>query len=149
MWVLATWLGMSLGVGWAHALQVFASVDGTVVQGSAYFTGGGPARAVPVGIEFEAADAPAPTQLADTVTDEQGSFRIVLERVPPLGDATVQVVAETIDGHRAVWTLTEQDLAGVPRQAPPRSVAVPQILTGLAGIVVMTSLAGWVARRRG
>jgi len=146
--VLALAVVATVHLAGAHALQVFVTVDGTVLEGSAYFTGSGAARAVPVHLESERDDAEPPTVLARTTTrDEDGTFRFDLATIPPPAEATLRVVAETLDGHRAVWTLREEDLAGIPREAPARDVGVREILAGLAGIVALTGLAGWASRR--
>lgn len=133
----------------AHALQVFAMVDGTSVEGSAYFTGGGPARAVPVHLESVRDDEAAPTVHIRTTSGDDGQFRFDLTQTPPPAEATIRIVAETLDGHRAVWTLREEDLAGIPRAAPARDIRVREILAGVVGILALTSLAGWASKRHG
>ena len=91
----------------AHKIHLFASVDGTTIQGKAYFTIESPAR----GLSVVAADL-AGEQLGRTTTDEQGEFRIEARF-----RCDHRLTVSTVDGHGASYTVA---VAELPQQLPPR-----------------------------
>lgn len=76
----------------AHGLNLFVTIDGGIAKGNAYFTGGDPAKNVP--IEIFGSDGQA---IGQTRTDAEGNF--VYET--PRAGGTLSFVASTPDGHRA------------------------------------------------
>lgn len=92
----------------AHRLKAFASVDGTTINGSAYFPGMGMARGVAVEVL-----APDGSILATTTTDDEGRFTVTIRR-----RIDHRIVVDGGDGHRAEYLVRAeempQSLAGLP-----------------------------------
>jgi nickel transport protein len=96
-WLLSALL-VSLPLS-AHKLKVFASAEGETIRGRVYFVGGAGARGAAV-----------------RVTDAEGH---VLARLKPDGEgrfsyrvgsrASYRVVADSLDGHQASWTLQAEE----------------------------------------
>ncbi len=80
----------------AHDVHLFATLEGEVVHGRAYFAGDVPAAGLTVNV-LTAEGMP----LGTTETDAEGRFTYVPEQAGPL-----HFVVETVDGHRASMTLT-------------------------------------------
>jgi nickel transport protein len=85
----------------AHKLMVFAFADGTRIEGSVYFAGGGAAT----GARIVLKDAEE-TVLAELTPAADGGFS-------HQAHAAVDhlIVADAGDGHRAEWTLPASELA--------------------------------------
>jgi len=98
----------------AHKLNVFAAVEGDVIAGQVYFTGGGAARDVPVAVL-----APDGRSLGATRTDERGNFTFTpAERC----DHTFVVEAA---GHAARYVVPAAELpAAAPATSQPVGVGV-------------------------
>ena len=96
---------------WAHKIKVFATGEGTTIEGSVYFPGGGKARNVTVTVLD-----PSQKPLGETTTDENGEFTF---------ETTVRCdhtfVVTTGDGHRAEYTVSAEELAGRLREPTPVS----------------------------
>ena len=139
-----------VGSAWGHALQVFVTVSGTELMGNAYFTGGGPARAVPVFLEATPAESDEKEILWEGETSMEGSFQFDLQTIARDPETTLVVAAESVDGHRATWQLRADDLAGIPnpRVMAPREIGWVQAVAGVAGIALMSGLMGLVVRRK-
>jgi nickel transport protein len=87
-------------VGPAHTLQVFAGVDGPMIDGRAYFAGGHPAT----GVQIRVLDAEG-TVLTVLSPDADGRFRYRSQA--PIRQ---RIVAESPDGHRAEWVIEAAEL---------------------------------------
>lgn len=87
---------------WAHKLNVFAAAEGALIEGSAYFAGGGKARGARILVTDAAGEVLA---VLSTAGDGSFSYR---------ASAPVEhhIVAETHDGHRAEWRIAAEELAG-------------------------------------
>ena len=83
--------------GFSHRLQLFASYDGTFIQGYAYFTGSSVAA---VDAEVAILDAASQELVVTTVTDKTGLFRYKPQQV---GNFLLKV--KSADGHAAQYTL--------------------------------------------
>jgi nickel transport protein len=79
----------------AHKLKVFAMAEGETIQGQAYFVGGSGAS----GAEIRINDADG-NQLACLKPDAEGRFEYRIESA-----MDYEVVVDTLDGHRASWSL--------------------------------------------
>lgn len=101
------------GSAQAHRLVLFATREGDVIAGKAFFSGGRSAVAIPVQLQ----DAGGKV-LQQVVTDEQGKFRFI--SAPP---EAVMVVAESADGHRGVFELAARATSSGP---DPQSVATTE-----------------------
>jgi nickel transport protein len=99
---------------WAHKLNVFAHVEGTQIQGRAYFPGKVPAREIQV-----TAVAPDGRELGRTKTDQDGRFVLaVRER------CETKIVAAGDDGHGAEFILHAAEMpAELPRTVPAEAEA--------------------------
>lgn len=97
----------------AHSLNLFVHEEGGSIKGSAYFTGGGPAKHVEVQV-FAAGDQP----VATLMTLENGEFTYI-------GEATgrLRFVASTPDGHRAEATLEAVQTASPAAQGNSDAVS--------------------------
>jgi nickel transport protein len=120
--VVVMWGG---GLAHAHKLKVFATAEGRMIHGSAYFRVGAPAKGAKVEVF-----GPAGRRLAEAVTDGKGEFTV---EAKVRGDHRIVVVSG--DGHRAEYTLEAEELpddlpgaAGGPEAAAERpgpAVAAP------------------------
>ena len=120
------WLVLCLGLLWsgpaaAHALRVFAAVEGDRVAGYGFFIGGGR----PAGAHWTARQGD--TLLAEGVTDAGGGFAFA---APGSGDAPVTVTIDAGDGHAAVATLAgDRFVAGGTAAAPAAAAtATPEMI---------------------
>ncbi|MFW6162343.1 MAG: carboxypeptidase regulatory-like domain-containing protein [Planctomycetota bacterium] len=118
LWLCAVLLAWTCGPAWAHKLNVFARAEGKALSGYAYFPGGGRAT----GLKVQAL-APDGTVVGEATTDDQGEFTI-----PVTARCDYEVVAETLDGHRATFPVPARDLpdglppyGGGPTPAPTTS----------------------------
>ena len=93
----------------AHRLNVFASTDGAVIQGTVYFQGLIPARKAPVTVLD-----PDGALLAETVADDAGRFAFQATR-----RVDHRIVADLQDGHRATFV--------VPAAQLPPSLTAPSL----------------------
>jgi nickel transport protein len=85
---------------WSHTLYVLAHVEGTTIQGRAYFRGNSPAQNVQV-----IARNPAGKELGRTTTNEQGAFSLSA-RVR----CDHKLLVDTGDGHGAERTVRAEEL---------------------------------------
>ena len=102
----------------AHRLSVFAYTEGSTIQGSAYFAGGGAAGSAQVTVY-----GPDGAVLGTTTTDEAGQFAF---------EATLRVdhriTVETADGHAAEFVVAATDLpASLPGGAEPSAIDVTAV----------------------
>lgn len=93
----------------AHRLNVFASTDGAVIQGTVYFQGMIPARKAPVTVLD-----PDGALLAETVADDAGRFAFEATR-----RVDHRIIADLQDGHRAAFV--------VPAAQLPPSLSAPSL----------------------
>ena len=84
----------------AHRMQVFASVEGGVVRGEAYYAPGGPVR----GAKVEVHD-PAGNVLFTLATDDTGAFSFT-----PAARTHHRIICESGDGHRETFTVFADEL---------------------------------------
>ena len=80
----------------AHDVHLFATVEGGVVHGRAYFAGDEPAAGLTVNVLTAEG-----TPLGATETDAEGRFTYAPEQ-----EGALRFVLETVDGHRASLTTT-------------------------------------------
>lgn len=80
------------GAAAAHALRLFAAVEGADLTGLAFFADGGRARDVPVALRVDG------VVVAEVRTDAEGRFRFAAPE-----PTAARVEAATADGHRATW----------------------------------------------
>lgn len=101
----------------AHKIKLFATTEGPVISGYAYFPGGG--RAKETKIEFL---DPAGQKLGEVTTDDQGQFRFeAKERLDH------RLVLETGDGHRAEFLVRAEELpSSLPGPGPQAVKAVAE-----------------------
>lgn len=98
----------------AHRMQVFASVDGEVVRGEAYYAPGGPLPGARV-LVYD----PAGNVLFTLTTDNAGAFSFT-----PTVRTHHRIICETEDGHRETFTVFADELpATLP--APDNTGADP------------------------
>lgn len=91
---------MSAGPADAHKLKVFASAEGEVISGYAYFFGG--RRAVGARLVVTGPDG---AKLAELVTDAEGAFRFEATQVHDY-----RITVESGDGHAAAATIPAAEL---------------------------------------
>lgn len=84
----------------AHRLSVFAFADGTMITGSAYFSGGGAPDGAAVTVF-----GPDGSVLGQTTTDAEGEFSLPLER-----RVDHRITVETEDGHAAEFVIAAGEL---------------------------------------
>ncbi len=151
----ARWSGLALGLLislplQAHKLKVFASAEGDSILGQAYFVGGAGAGGASIRITDVGGRV-----LAQPVPDESGNFSYRVER-----RMDYRVVADSLDGHEASWTLraeefspglpgangvesTTQGVSGTPAPAAS-TAAIPQ---SSAGTLSMQQVEAAMARQ--
>ena len=110
----------------AHRLSVFAYAEGSTIQGSAYFAGGGAASGAEVTVY-----GPDGAVLGTTTTGEAGEFTF---------EATLRVdhriTVETADGHAAEFVVAATDLpASLPGGPEPSAVDVTAVEGAIAAEV--------------
>jgi nickel transport protein len=121
-WLRFTWMLLGLLVSLplsAHKLKVFASAEGERILGRAYFVGGAAAS----GAVIRIIDAEG-RERARLEPDQEGNFDYRIER--PM---TYRVVADSLDGHQASWTLrTEEFSSATPtgEEMPANDAPVPE-----------------------
>ena len=94
----------------AHALDLFVSTDGSLIEGMAYFSDGGRPRGALAELFVDG------ERVAASETDTDGRFTFEL----PAASADVRVSVDVGDGHRASWRLRPDQL---PRGPLPEPVA--------------------------
>lgn len=92
----------------AHALDLFVSTDGSLIEGMAYFSDGGRPRGALAELVVDG------EIVATTQTDTDGRFTFDL----PSGSADVRVSVDVGDGHRASWQLRSDQLPRGPQPEP-------------------------------
>jgi nickel transport protein len=103
----------------AHSLNLFVREEAGAVKGSAYFTGGVPAKSIEVQV-FAGGDQP----VATVTTGDDGNFTYAAA-----AGRALRFVASTPDGHRAEAKL--EGAGGVAPSAPANLVAAPENTTNL------------------
>ena len=116
--VLSALLLLDARTGLAHRLSVFAYAEGSTIEGSAYFAGGG----APGGAEVTVY-GPDGAVLGTTTTDEAGEFAF---------EATLRVdhriTVETADGHAAEFVVAASELpASLPGGPEPSAIDVTAV----------------------
>jgi nickel transport protein len=92
----------------AHKLKVFAAAEGEKIVGRAYFVGGAGARGAVIHILADDGG-----EVARLEPDREGHFDYRVER--PMN---YRVVADSLDGHQASWSLRAEEFSGaVPAEA--------------------------------
>jgi nickel transport protein len=138
-------LSMLGGSALAHKLQVFASAEGALISGSAYFAGGGAAS----GARIEIRDGEG-ALLAEILPDREGKFDYAASS--PV-DHLIRAI--TADGHDAEWRVAGDELGagfasaaapvggvGMPHRAetPPATVAGSAPLAGSNPVITAAPL---------
>lgn len=85
---------------YAHRLKVFATADGALIEGTAYFLGGAKATGAVITVRD-----PQGRELARLTPDASGSFSYTAKQ-----RIDHEVVADSRDGHRASWTVRADEL---------------------------------------
>lgn len=93
-------------MSFAHALKVFAYLEGDVIKGSVYFVGGAPAKGAEVRLE-----TPNDQRLQTLLADQEGEFTSA-----PVTAPLIHVVADSHDGHVGQW-IVKNNRAGKPTGA--------------------------------
>ena len=103
--------------GWAHGINLFATVEGSTIQGTLLYADGTPAAKAPV-----TAFGPNGDVNAEAKTDESGRFSFqtrVRCRHRLVGDAG--------QGHRGLFTIAAEDLsASLPTTLPEPVAPLPE-----------------------
>lgn len=94
-------MSVSSSFAYAHALHLFASVSGDAIDGKTYYANG-PAAGITVTVL-----GPGDEVLATVASDESGAFSW-----KPAKPCDIRFVAETVDGHRAEFTVAADELPG-------------------------------------
>ena len=106
-------LSMLCGRALAHRINIFATVQGGVIEGECYFSGGGRPKDCLVQFLDVSGD-----KLGETRTDENGRFAF-----EPVVKVDHLIVFETADGHRAEFTVSAEELsAALPAVGAPAAV---------------------------
>jgi len=100
----------------AHKLNVYAQVQGTMIVGRVYFSGDAPAKQAEV-----VARDPSGRELGRTKTDADGNFTL-----PARVKVEHRITAETPDGHAASYPLSAAELPDGLAADAPLSTAQPQ-----------------------
>ena len=108
----------------AHSLHVYAVVEGTTIQGEAYFRGHLPATNAAVSVLD-----PDGRSLAQTTTDEQGRFSLPITRA-----CDHRIVVTTADGHAGEFVVAQAELPDSTggTQPPAQDGTVPADAAGEA-----------------
>jgi nickel transport protein len=121
----------------AHRLKVFATAEGSRIEGTAYFAGGAKAGGAFISVQ----DAQG-RELARLTPDATGAFSYTATQ-----RMDYHLVADTRDGHRASWTVRADELpAALPApahdaKASPQGAALqpaPQTTTAMPPAAVDT-----------
>lgn len=112
-------------LAWPHGINLFATVEGTTIQGTLHYADGSPATRAPV-----TAYAPDGKKIAEALTDETGRFTFQAQvrcRHRLVGDAG--------QGHRGLFTIPAEELPDVlpepgaasaaPSPVPAAPIAMP------------------------
>jgi len=105
--VAAALLIATASPAWAHKVNVFATVSDGVIEGEAYFAGGGAAKNCLV--EFFDATG---RKLGETRTDSDGRFRF-----QPVSRTDHRIVLNAGEGHRAEYTVSADEIPETPTQS--------------------------------
>jgi nickel transport protein len=105
-------------LAWTHGINLFATVEGTSIQGTLLYADGTPAAEAPV-----IAYAPDGEVIAEATTDDTGRF---------VFEARVRVrhrlVGDAGQGHRGLFTIPAEDLpASLPEPGAPVSESVVEV----------------------
>jgi nickel transport protein len=91
---------LCIETAYAHKVHVFATAEGSTISGCAYSSGGGPLKNTALQIR-----GPGGGRIGETRTDENGNFTFLARR-----RCDHELVVETVDGHRASFTVKADDL---------------------------------------
>ncbi len=118
----------------AHLLKVFAWAEGDRLQGSSYFSGGAPAS----GASIRILDADGQL-VAELTPDARGEFSY---QVP--ARRNYRIIADTGDGHRAEWLISQKELAADPPviESTTTETATKATVIASAGISPSRSMPG-------
>lgn len=112
-------------MSFAHALKVFAYLEGDLIKGSVYFVGGAPAKGAEVRL-----DTPDGQRLQTLVADQEGEFTSA-----PVTAPLIHVVADSHDGHVGQW-IVKNTRAAIPAES---SIKNPNAQQGNASLVNETT----------
>ncbi|MFC3153440.1 hypothetical protein ACFOEK_20535 [Litoribrevibacter euphylliae] len=112
-------------MSFAHALKVFAYLEGDLIKGSVYFVGGAPAKGAEVRL-----DTPDGQRLQTLVADQEGEFTSA-----PVTAPLIHVVADSHDGHVGQW-IVKNTRAEIPAES---SIKNPNAQQGNASLVNVTT----------
>lgn len=99
--VVLVWAALAAGAAEAHALKVFAVVEGGTITGTAYFSGASRARGARIVVY-----GPDGAVLAEGLSDDDGAFSL------PLGPRVDhRIVADSGDGHAAEFLIRSSEIA--------------------------------------
>lgn len=101
----------------AHKLSIFAWPEGSEIRGEVKFSGGRKAQNVQIAVQNAADHA----VLAETTSNENGTFRFALPDQAQHARPDLLIVANGGEGHRGEWLLEATDYA----QASPVETAAP------------------------
>jgi nickel transport protein len=107
---------------YAHRLKVFATAEGARIDGEAYFVGGGVAAGAVISV-LDAKDR----ELARLTPDATGSFSYTATQ-----RMDHKLVADTMDGHRASWTVRADELP-LTLPLPPDAKAATAVESASSG----------------
>ncbi|ALG69286.2 hypothetical protein [Beggiatoa leptomitoformis] len=88
-------------VAYAHKVKLFATVEGSTINGYAYFSGGAAVQNMPVIVKDNSG-----VVLGESLTDTQGRFSYVLTQ-----KQAVQLSINTGDGHQASYAIQADDVS--------------------------------------
>lgn len=141
IWLVVLTLGFHPAAS-AHSLNIFSYREGSSIQGSVYFSGGGAAKEMPVQL-LDSMGTPISTAL----TNPDGQFIF-----PNATSADVQLIVETPDGHRADFLLEGTPEIETAEQLPtPESGKLPfvfRMAIGWTAIALLGLFAFWVSKKR-
>lgn len=103
---------LSAGTAIAHRITVFAWVEGDIVHVESKFSGGKKVR----GGEVVVSDSRG-NPLLNGKTNEQGEFSF---KAPRKAELKIAVIAGM--GHRGEWTITAEEIEGLPAEETVKSV---------------------------
>ena len=105
----------------AHGIRVFATAEGTTINGTVYVAGGGRAKAATVTVF-----GPGREPLGEVVTDRDGSFSFAAKQ-----RVDHRLVVDLGDGHRAEFIVKADELAeNLPGGGPAKLVRAPGVRAG-------------------
>ncbi|MTI12601.1 carboxypeptidase-like regulatory domain-containing protein [Sansalvadorimonas verongulae] len=107
-------LVLSASPAWAHKFKIFATAEGPVIQGEAYFVGAGKARGAAVDLLKDG------QVIASTKANDNGSFTF-----QSLTPAQYTIHANASQGHVAEYTITAEEMGGTSTSPPAEDTSKP------------------------